>query len=161
MSSLSRRTFLGAAGAVAGAAVVGCDGSSPTARSGPAGTGAPDAELVAAAVTTHRALLASYGGIVRAHPSTRPEVKVLMDQLGEHLSALGAPTHQSGRPPPARRRRPEALTALRDAEAGASADRVADSRFAESGDVARVLASVAACHAQHVDVLDDLLRAGR
>ncbi len=112
-------------------------------------------------MATHRALQASYRGLIRTHPSIRPRVEVLADQLGEHLIALGAPASPSDPATRAPRRQGRALAQVRDAESGAGADRLADSLLAESGDLARVLASVAACHAQHVDVLESLLRTDR
>lgn len=174
MSPLSRRTFsglavLGFAGMVAGAAA-GCDESSaprsevqpsgvPTGTGGPAPTTAPgpDVDIVAAAVAANRALQASYRGLTRAHPTLRPQVDVLADQLGEHLLALGEAPSPVLPLPRTPRRAARALAAVRDAEVSARAGRGADSLVAESGDLARVLASMAGCHAQHVDVLGDVL----
>lgn len=173
VSPLSRRAFLGVLGTVAGTVAVGCDESSTTSptdtpdssvppagtpRSESTGVDSADAGIVAAAVATHRGLQATYRGLTRVHPSTRPQVEVLVDQLAAHLSALGQPAAATDPPARTLRRRSRALTEVRDAEASAGSDRLADSLLAESGDLARVLASVAASHAQHVDVLDDLLR---
>jgi len=117
--------------------------------------------MIASAVVSHRALQASYRGLTRAHPSTRPDVEVLVDHLGEHLSALGHPVSPTDPPSRTEGNQTRALARLRAAEATAGADRAAASLVAESGDLARVLASVAACHAQHVALLDDLLETGR
>lgn len=151
---------------------MGCDGAAPTgtggsdaapesARPEPAGPQASDLDIVAAAVATHTTLLGSYRELIAAHPSTRPGVAVLVDQLGAHLSALGGAGSPTDQPARTSAGRTLALTRLRGAESRASADRLADCLLAGSGDLARVLASVAACHAQHVDVLDDLVRAQR
>ncbi len=164
VSPLSRRAFLGVAGSVAAAGVVGCDESSTTPRTDAPGSGtpgSPDTDIVAAVVASHQALQSVYRALVRAHPSTRPQGEVLIDHLAEHLSALGEPTTPGGPPRRMSPRRSRAVASVRAAEASARRDRTADSLLAESGDLARVLASVAACHAQHVIVLDDLQRSGR
>lgn len=112
---------------------------------------------MAAAVATHRELQSAYRGLASTHPSTRPDVRTLVDHLGEHLRALGQPAAPSRPPARTPHRVRAALAGVRDAESSAVADRSAAARLAESGDLARALASIAACHAQHTDALTDLL----
>jgi hypothetical protein len=97
-----------------------------------------------------------YTGLVAAHPEVRRAVVPLRAHLVEHLTALGESA--GNEPAPSARSRRRALDALAAAERTATQDRLADARTAASGDLARVLASIAASHAQHVVVLDGLSR---
>jgi hypothetical protein len=170
---ISRRVLIGAATAVL---LSGCDDEPPKpsatatpaetdtatgATTDPDGTGSAqpsvspaDARLVARAVTRARGLVADYAGLVAAHPDVRRAVSPLRGHLVEHLTALGEKAgSEAARSPRSRQR---ALRALLATERTALQERLADARTADSGDLARVLASIAASHAQHALLLDRL-----
>jgi hypothetical protein len=162
------------AGAAATALLAACDGGSePSRRPTPSTTtggaaepsggsdvttaptvAASDEALVAAALDDTRRLRAVYAALTDRHPGTRRVVAPLRAHLDEHLAALGDDGASTGaRPTTVARSRPKALRSVRRSEQQASAARLADAVAAESGDLARVLAAMAAAHAQHALVL--------
>lgn len=171
---ISRRLLIGAATA---ALLSGCDDepsrsdtATPTGSdtatgtsTGPDGIGGAqpsaspaDVRLASRAAESASRLVGDYAGLVAAHPEVRRAVVPLRAHLLEHLTALGESAgNESVRSP---RSRQLALRALAAAERTATQERLADARTAASGDLARVLASIAASHAQHVVVLDGLSR---
>jgi hypothetical protein len=166
---ISRRLLLGAATATL---LSGCDdepaasprppgttgpGPDPTAG-GTASAGAPDAaddRLVANAVASGRELAGAYTALVARHPDTARATAPLRAHLREHLAALGDEARPT-RPAPAVRSRQRAVMAVMTAERAASSARLEDAVAAASGDLARALASIAASHAQHALVLEQL-----
>lgn len=126
------------------------DGSPP-----PASTASSDQNLVARAVEQTRRLAESYDGLAVRHPGTRRATALLRTHLREHLDALGDQAPATARRPTPRSRR-RAVRALAAAEQAASAARLDDALIAASGDLARVLASMAASHAQHALILSEL-----
>ncbi|MFJ6720236.1 MULTISPECIES: hypothetical protein [unclassified Streptomyces] len=167
----SRRSVLaGAAGAAGAALLTGCTG----------GSGAPDEDLGIplerrmrenAARETER-LLERYDATTAAHPDLAGRLAPLRAAVAAHAVALAVPG--SGRPAgapsasssgsapsagtPARRPAPvpptpaEALTELADAERSLSEARIVALAGAP-GELARLLASVAACGAVHAYLL--------
>jgi hypothetical protein len=114
-----------------------------------------DDRLVANAVAGALGLAGAYAALAARHPDTRRTTAPLRAHLREHLAALG----EEGRPTrkePAARSRSRAVQAVLTAEQAASAARTEDAVAAASGDLARALASIAACHAQHAIVLEEL-----
>lgn len=169
--AISRRLLLGAATAAllggctdgssttsatsASAAPAAATGGSPnSARSGEVST---DLRLVERAVASGRRLVADYAGLVTAHPDVRRTTAPLRDHLVEQLTALGEDVTAT-KPNSAARSRQQALRTIATAERSASRARLEDAGEAASGDVARILASIAASHAQHALVLEGLPR---
>jgi len=166
---ISRRVLLGAATA---ALLSGCDDEpappprtpgtadpDPNPPTGGTGGAAPadpgDDRLVANAVASGRELAGAYAALVARHPDTGPPTAPLREHLREHLTALGhdgGPTTQAT----AARTRQRAVRTVMTAERAASSARLADAVAAASGDLARALASIAASHAQHALVLEEL-----
>jgi hypothetical protein len=102
-----------------------------------------------------RRLAESYEGLAARHPGTRRATVLLRTHLREHLDALGDQAPGAARARSSRSRR-QALRELAAAERAASAARLDDALNAASGDLARVLASMAASHAQHALILGEL-----
>lgn len=119
-----------------------------------------DQELVAAAVADARDLVTAYAALPEQHRELRRVAAPLQAHLLEHLAALGEPAEPSTAPAaPARRQAVRHLVRhLVRAERRARDARADDAVSAGSGDLARVLASIAASHAQHAVVLESWTR---
>jgi hypothetical protein len=149
----------GVAGVAAAAAgLPGCAASSrPDAAAGSDDT--DDTLLARAAARSAGELLAVYRATARRHPDLRPLLRPLAAHHAEHLAVLapdGPPPLSRGTRVP--RGRTSALAALRRRERAAARSRQAAVVDASSGDLARVLAAVVACQAQHLVLLDGQLR---
>ena len=151
--------MLALAGVAATAAgLPGCAASSrPDAAAGSDDT--DDTLLARAAARSAGELLAVYRATARRHPDLRPLLRPLAAHHAEHLAVLapdGPPPLSRGTRVP--RGRTSALAALRRRERAAARSRQAAVVDASSGDLARVLAAVVACQAQHLVLLDGQLR---
>ncbi|MEU9718634.1 hypothetical protein [Streptomyces sp. NPDC047976] len=175
--SPSRRSLLaGAAGATGAVLLTGCAGSGgePGADSGIA----LDRRMREGAVRDSRQLLERYDATLAAHPGLAERLGPLREAVAAHTSALapadpaaGKPSPRPGPPSPsasgaaapaagapAARKEPvpaqpgEALSALADAERDLSEARTVALAGAP-GELARMLASVAACGAVHAYLL--------
>jgi hypothetical protein len=164
---LSRRLVLqGAVLTGVGTALAGCAAGTPTnappaadkqARVqhhfDPFGTGSDrDVRMVAAAVEDERSVLGDCLGCVAAVPSLGHAIRPLIAQQRQHiaalLNALTDPPHESkARPRPFSGSEPDALTRVRLSLVGAQHRRRYDALGAESGLLARLLASISASHA--------------
>lgn len=154
----SRRVLLGGATALL---LGGCEGDpsgTPTPSQGssrskgsdaPAPTG--DEQLVTRALRSAARLAAAYRTLAARHPETRSLARPLRAHLLEHLTAFGGTEQATA---PVRSSLRDALDGLLAQERAASQGRAEDAVVAESADLARTLASVAAAHAQHVVVLE-------
>lgn len=127
----------------------------------------PDVALLRDVATTTDRLVALYEGVLSRHRELRRELRPLLRAHRRHASALGdaapgAPS-QNPRNTPSQpdvdtpRRAAAAVREIRTAERDASAELLGQTRRAESGTFARLLASMSACSAQHVQVLDGAL----
>ncbi|MGW5846363.1 hypothetical protein ACWFQ8_00105 [Streptomyces sp. NPDC055254] len=170
----SRRSLLvGAAGAAGAALLTGCSEGDP-----PDGdTGIPlERRMRAAAVRDSERLVERYDATTTAHPALTERLAPLRASVAAHVAALSpsgtAVRPPSGSPPPsspsgaaaggsATPAEPvppvppqpaDALTALADAERRLSETRTVD-LAAAPGELARLLASVAACGAVHAHLL--------
>ncbi|MFF8265783.1 hypothetical protein ACF059_00155 [Streptomyces sp. NPDC016562] len=161
----SRRSLLtGAAGAVGAALLAGCSDDRP-----PGGdTGIPlERRMREAAVRDSTRLLERYDATAAAHPALAGRLAPLRAAVAAHTAALsptstGSPSAAAsvaaGAAAPASSGEPvppvaaEALTALADAERSLSEARTIDLAGAP-GELARMLASVAACGAVHAHLL--------
>ncbi|GAA3376094.1 hypothetical protein [Streptomyces racemochromogenes] len=175
--SPSRRSLLaGAAGATGAVLLTGCSGggAAPGADSG----AALDRRMRESAVRDSRQLLERYDATLKAHPGLAERLGPLREAVAAHTTALAPPDPAHGRPSPrpgapsasasgaaapaagapAARREPvpaqaaEALSALADAERDLSEARTITLAGAP-GELARMLASVAACGAVHAFLL--------
>lgn len=163
---LSRRRFLfGTATAGAAAALAGCGSAAtdpaanppPTSSAG-AGAASPGAapasnvRLVEGAIAHEAALLVLYAAAGRAQRDLQESLDRLVSQQDEHIAALRAAlTSPEPRPRPRRRRlsgsREVVLEKVRGGAADAQSARRADALAAQSGPLARLLASISASHA--------------
>ncbi|MEV0413128.1 hypothetical protein AB0I68_20615 [Streptomyces sp. NPDC050448] len=172
-SRLSRRSLLaGAAGAAGAALLTGCsddDGSSDT------GTGVPlERRMREKAVRDSGRLLERYDATAVAHPALAERLAPLRAAVAAHTGALASADAATGKPPrsaspsspaasapagapavsgePVPPKPEEALTALADAERSLAEARTIALAGAP-GELARLLASVAACGAVHAYLL--------
>lgn len=165
----SRRSLLaGAAGAAGAALLTGCSDT----RSSGMDVGIPlERRMREAAVRDSARLLERYDATTAAHPALAARLEPLRTAVAAHAAALtltpsGAPSASASASPsggtgaaaPAPSAEPvppkpaEALTALADAERSLSEARTIDLAGAP-GELARMLASVAACGAVHAYLL--------
>ena len=135
---------------LAGAAVLGAAACTdrPVRRPSPPD---PDVALRAAAVAREQDLLSRYDALLAAQPRLAAELSSYREDHVQHLRALAgptpAPTPSATTPPVAGTR--AALVAAERAAANAHAAATATA----SPDLARLLASLAACESTHVAVL--------
>jgi hypothetical protein len=166
---LSRRLLLqGAALTGVTAAVSGCgsraihgrdvtsSGSETPGDQSPAGTygtgSEPDVRLVLAAIGDERAVLTDCLGCLAAVPALRPALAPVVAEQRQHIDALKhaltSPAHLAqATARPFRGNRTDALTRVRVSLAHAQKSRRRDALAAESGLLARLLASISASHA--------------
>ena len=121
----------------------------------------PDEELITAALADQERLLATCLGVRARHKSTRQTLAPIVEHHREHIRVLGGePSNQRDRS-----RIPsapgKALRALRQKEAAAAKRRASNAQQAEAGELARVLAAIAASQRQHEYVLDAAIRGGQ
>lgn len=171
----SRRAVLAALALVPFSAVTGCtlvaeprDGRSPVGGPEPDESDSvdpapePDLLLVVAAVSTVDDLVTAYLSTQRRHPRLRRALQPLLARHRTHLKVLRSTVDGSepadweqsgGGSPEVPRRADAALASLRDAESAAAGTHLVHTGRAQSGALARLLASVAASEAQHVALL--------
>ncbi|MFI9719609.1 hypothetical protein ACIHFE_08120 [Streptomyces sp. NPDC052396] len=144
-----------------GAAALLLSGCSGTARPGPADGRAPDGSTLRARAARRSAeLLGRYDATLAAHPALAPRLRPLRDQVARHVQALGTPTAApSASPattpaasPTAPGDEKAALEALADAERRTTEAHTAALANAP-GELARLLASIAAAGAAHTYLL--------
>ncbi|MEU7603878.1 hypothetical protein AB0B78_28905 [Streptomyces sp. NPDC040724] len=163
----SRRSLLaGAAGAAGAALLTGCSDDRPT--GGETGISL-ERRMREAAVRDSARLLERYDATAAAHPALAARLAPLRAAVAAHSAALAltpagspspsaSPSGGTGAAAPAGSGEPvppkaaEALTALADAERSLSEARTIDLAGAP-GELARMLASVAACGAVHAYLL--------
>lgn len=165
----SRRSLLtGAAGAAGAALLSGCSGTGSTGMA----FGIPlERRMREAAVRESARLLERYDATAAAHPALAARLAPLRASVAAHAAALAltppdagspsasaSPSGGTGAAAPAPSGEPvppkpaDALTALADAERSLSESRTID-LAAAPGELARMLASVAACGAVHAYLL--------
>jgi Domain of unknown function (DUF4439) len=163
----SRRAFLRLSGSTVLAAtglpfvIAACDADGDEPADAVASTTEPtesgDEEIVAAALRDATRLAASYAAALDRHPDLEGLLADLLADVEEHVDVLTGATDDSDGETRADSTVPrsarDARRWLADLEKQAIRRRRTDSVAAESGDLARLLASMAACHSQHVRVL--------
>lgn len=167
---VARRCLLIGLGVLAGMLAAGCTGddddtipppgtataSGPIPTPAPTTTVDPDTATVDAVRRDEDRLVAAY----RSVGQRRPELRILQAHHRHHVRLLGGePSHAAPTRP--RQTTRAALKWLRGLETQAAAHRRGDALAAVSGDLARVLAAMAASSAQHVVVLDALSATSR
>ncbi|MFD3699567.1 hypothetical protein ACFWUZ_26095 [Streptomyces sp. NPDC058646] len=166
-SSPSRRSLLaGLAGSAGAALLTGCSGGDSR------GAGAavpPERQMREAAVRDSARLLERYDATTAAHPALAQRLAPLRTAVAAHVTALAGPepapgsfsgspsatpsgVTPAGVPAPVPAGEADALTALADAERSLSETRTVELAGAP-GELARLLASVAACGAVHTYLL--------
>jgi len=131
--------------------------------SAPSVTAAPtdaDTMLVAAIVRDKQRLVAAYQATLSGHRSLRRDIRVLLVHHRDHLDALGAAAAKPARPDRGGSLR-EAVAGLRRLEIDATRSLRGRALAARSGDLARVIAAMAASSAQHADLLGALAATSR
>jgi hypothetical protein len=124
-------------------------------HAGPYGTGSGsdrDVRLVLAAIGDERAVLGDCLGCLAAVPALRPALAPVVAEQRQHIDALKHaltnPAHLAkATTRPFRGNRTDALTRVRVSLAHAQKSRRTDALAAESGLLARLLASISASHA--------------
>jgi Domain of unknown function (DUF4439) len=141
-------------------ALAACDseGAEPSAPTDSASEPAESADttLVERARRDAVALAARYDAALRRHPGLRRRLATPRAELGEHVRVLDGVAGGSAEPGPRQPAPASARVARRDlatAELAALRSRRRDAGAAESGELGRLLASMAACHAQHTQLL--------
>ncbi|CAG7609973.1 conserved hypothetical protein [Actinacidiphila bryophytorum] len=131
----------------------GADGASG-APDGKAPAALPGAAEQAAAVRDSAELLGRYDAAAAAHPSLAARLRPLRAEVVRHIEAFGGTAPAGTRPPaaPAGTTAAQALAALAAAER-ALADRRAAALLTVPGELARLMASVAAAGAGHAALL--------
>lgn len=131
----------------------GADGASG-APDGKAPAALPGAAEQAAAVRDSAALLGRYDAAAAAHPSLAARLRPLRAEVVRHIEAFGGAA-PSGTRPPAAAGTTTAAQALADLAAAerALADRRAAALLTVPGELARLMASVAAAGAGHAALL--------
>ncbi|MEU7428546.1 hypothetical protein [Streptomyces sp. NPDC040750] len=148
-----RRSLL--ASAAGAALLVGCSAGPDSGGDGPSAT----AEARARAARDSRGLLEHYDAALTAHPDLAGRLRPLRDQVAAHVKAFGdgttpTPARSSTSPSPAPATAKDAVAGLVGAER-ALADRRAKDLLTAPGEVARLLASVAAAGAAHAYLLTE------
>ena len=158
----TRRQLLAAAAVVAGTAAVGGPALSGCAAGAGQPAAAPSGDTALARRTARESaeLLAAYRATLRRHARLGQVLRPLAAHHREHLAVLAPvdpPRIGAMRVPGAER---AALAMLQRQEQALAGSRRSATVDAESGDLARILAAVVACQAQHLVLLDAQLRGG-
>ncbi len=128
----------------------------------------PDRLVREQAAAAERVMISRYRATAEAHPDLEAELAAFIDRHERHLDAMlatiAATSDEPGTEPgtsdvtpddvPASRA--EAITALREAETLHAAARIDDSIASYDYELARVLASVAACESAHEHLLGEI-----
>ncbi|UWE11888.1 hypothetical protein [Actinacidiphila bryophytorum] len=152
---LSRRSVVAAAVVAVGAGCgKGADGASG-APDGKAPAALPGAAEQAAAVRDSAALLGRYDAAAAAHPALAARLRPLRAEVVRHIEAFGGAAPSGTRPPAQTAGTTTAAQALADLAAAerALADRRAAALLTVPGELARLMASVAAAGAGHAALL--------
>lgn len=161
---VSRRTAVGAtlAGALAASGLVaGCSLDPPSADQGPGAPPEPEPDadvlLVAAAITALDSTAATVSATAQRHPRLATGLRPLADVHATHRAVLDAAAEvepEAAGTPPVPGRQAVAIDRVRRAETRLAGTLRESASAAQSGDLARALASMAASLTQHLAVLD-------
>ena len=149
-----RAALLAAAAAPLGACSLGATGNGTPARQAD-----PDLTLRARAAQAERALIARYQATADVHPDLQEPLGTFIARHQRHLEELlatGGASDLADVAADVPTARAEAITALREAETNHATERIEDSIASIDYELARVLASVAACETAHDYLLGEL-----
>ncbi len=153
----TRRSALAAAVGVTGLAVAGCTSDSPDDPTDPVSTSAPpvdaDQSLVDGLVVTLASLQVSVDALSAEFPALRRDLAAVRRMHGAHLAALGGFDDSIPSPAPHPAGRQAALEELVLSEQRLQRRLATAAVTAESGTLAKLLATMSAAVAQHVAVL--------
>jgi hypothetical protein len=151
---VSRRTVLYGAAFL----VVGCTSGDDQPKSQRVPT--PDELLRGTVAADETRLLEMYAAVQLAHPDLAERFTPFVHRHQEHLQAVGGAVSHQATPTPTSSTTPmdpaTAVVRLAEAEAAAARTRGADCLRAADGELARLLASIAACEALHEPALAQL-----
>ena len=148
----TRRQLLAAAG-VAAAAAAGLPGCAEVAHHDPAAATGDEA-LAREAARASAGLLSAYRATADRHTDLRRVLRPLAAHHAEHVTVFAPDRPPRADWPQVAGSRAEAVTVLRRRERSVATVRRAATVEAASGDLARILAAVVACQAQHLVLLD-------
>ncbi|MBL1084939.1 hypothetical protein JK359_23700 [Streptomyces actinomycinicus] len=150
-----RRSLI--ASAAGAALLVGCSAEQDSGADDPSAADRARAR----AARDSRELLARYDAVLAAHSGLAERLRPLREQVAQHVGAFGdgtkstpAPARSSGSPTPVPAAEKDAVAALAAAER-ALADRRGKELLETPGELARLLASVAAAGAAHAYLLTE------
>jgi len=155
---LSRRSVVAVAAVGAAGAVAGCSGGART-RARARTAAEPGMAERARTVRDSTALLGTYDAVLAAHPALTGRLAPLRAEVARHIQVFGGTAPPPGRaarpatPPGAGASAADGLAALAAREQ-ALAEHRATALLTVPGELARLLASVAAAGAGHVVLLD-------
>ncbi|MGC0329182.1 hypothetical protein RKD23_002172 [Streptomyces sp. SAI-170] len=151
MPFLRRRSLL--ASAAGGVLLVGCTSDGEDRDSATGGSPAVGERVRVRAAADSADLVERYDAVLAAHPALAERVRPLREETARHVTAFGG-VRRSPRPSstPAPVTPEDALAGLAAAERGL-ADRRAEALLGVPGELARLLASVAAAGAAHAYLL--------
>jgi hypothetical protein len=153
----TRRTALAVGAGLAGLAAGGCTSDAPGSPAEPAATSAPpvdaDQELVTEVAVRLAAMAVFVDALSRDFPKLRADLRPLRRLHAAHLAAVGGFEDGVPSPAPNEGRPVEVTRDLRRSEQQLQRELAAAAVRAESGALAKLLASMSAAVAQHVAVL--------
>ncbi|MDQ4052713.1 MAG: hypothetical protein M3237_08425 [Actinomycetota bacterium] len=156
-SPLTRRTALAVTAAMTGLASGACTSDSPTGPSGPTSTSAQpvdaDHELATSVAIDILLVRVFVDSLARDFPALLPELRPLRRLHSAHVEAVGGVDDGIPAPAPFAGGRAEALGALVRSEQHLQRELASAAVRAESGTLAKLLASMSAAVAQHLAVL--------
>jgi hypothetical protein len=156
-SPLTRRTALTVTAAVTGLASAACTSDSPDEPSDPTSTSAPpvdaDQELATSVAVDISVVGVFVDSLAQDFPALRSELRPLRRLHSAHAEAVGGFDDSVPAPVPLAGGRAEALAELARTEQRLQRDLAAAAVRAESGTLAKLLASMSAAVAQHLAVL--------
>ncbi|MFI9154655.1 hypothetical protein [Streptomyces sp. NPDC053367] len=151
-SGVRRRTLF--ASAAGGLLVAGCSSGSEDRDSATGGAPAAGERARVRAAADSAALVERYDAVLAAHPALAGRIRPLREETARHVAAFGgvrrSPRPSAPAPAPAT---PEAALAGLAAAERELADRRAEALLEVPGELARLLASVAAAGAGHAYLL--------
>ena len=153
----SRRTALAVTAGVTGWALGGCTADSPGSPTAAVSTSAPPVDADQTLATDVALRLAAIGAyadrLAEDLPALRRTVRPFRRLHAAHLEALGGLDESVPSPAPVTAEPAAALRAFRREEQGLQRELVRAAVLAESGTLAKLLASMSAAVAQHLAVL--------
>lgn len=145
--------MLGGAATLTAVFVAGCSRETgPVPTSSPTSEPDDDAQVRAAIAAEEAAIIGLYDAVIAAHPGLAGDLGPVRDEHAAHLDTMTSPP-PSAPPAPAVGSRPQAISALIEAEQQAVAQRTSACESATGAEIARLAALIAASEAGHAEFL--------